>query len=209
MTSTARTTPTGTITQLPDTSFGILGLLTFGQELSGYDMVKAVEGSLGFFWAPAKSQIYTELKRLRAAGLITEREVAQDNRPDKRVYTITPTGVEAFQAWLRAADDEPEEVKSVFLLKLFYGHRMEGTEVRAKLLEFRAWAEASLAQYEAIEAIIDEHGGPDAPNQLYPYLTLTYGLAHARAGIAWADDVLARLDAGAATGTRKKKGGKR
>jgi DNA-binding PadR family transcriptional regulator len=180
-------------------------LLTFGQELSGYDMVKAVEGSLGFFWAPAKSQIYSELKRLKEVGFISEREVAQASRPDKRVYTMTPAGKEAFDDWLRQGDAVAEEVRSIFLLKLFYGHEMSDDEVRTKVLEFRAQAQESLESYTAIESTIAEHGGPDAPYQFYPYLTLTYGLAHARAGIEWADEVLARLDAR----EKSRKGGKR
>lgn len=175
-------------------------MLTFGQELSGYDMVKAVEGSVGFFWAPAKSQIYAELKRLRGAGMIDEREVPQDSRPTKRVYTITPEGREAFTAWQRSADAEPEETKSIFLLKLFFGHQLPPDEVRTKVVEFREWAAAALAGYEGIEHAIEDHGGPDAPFQLYPYLTLTYGLAHAQCALAWADDVLARLDARAKEG---------
>lgn len=199
------TSPGQTIPELPDTSYGILGLLTFGRELSGYDMAKAVEGSLGFFWAPAKSQIYTELKRLREVGLISEREVPQDNRPTKRVYTITPAGQDAFRAWLAASDEEPEEVRSVFLLKLFFGHELTPAQVRDKVGEFRAWCAATLAGYEAIENAIEGAGGPEAANQLFPYLTLTYGLAHARCGLAWADEVLARLDAGSPA----KKGGKR
>lgn len=190
---------------MPDTSFGLLGLLTFGQELSGYDMVKAVEGSLGFFWAPAKSQIYSELKRLKQVGFISEREVAQENRPDKRVYTITSLGKEAFDEWLRRRDHEPEEVRSILLLKLFFGHEMSDGEARAKVLEFRAWAQDALEKYTAIESAIAEHGGPEAPQQFFPYLTLTYGLAHARAGMQWADEVLARLDAR----EKSRKGGKR
>jgi DNA-binding PadR family transcriptional regulator len=168
-------------------------------------MVKAVEGSLGFFWAPAKSHIYSELKRLRSVGFITEREVAQETRPDKRVYTITAAGKEAFDAWLRHHDDEPEEVRSILLLKLFYGHEMSDDEVRTKIFAFRAWAQDSLEKYTAVEATIAEHGGPEAPQQFYPYLTLTYGLAHARAGIEWADGVLAHLDAR----EKSRNGGKR
>jgi DNA-binding PadR family transcriptional regulator len=78
--------------KLPATSYAILGLLTFGQELSGYDLGKVVEQSIGFFWTPAKSQVYGELRRLVAVGYATGREVEQSGRPDKRLYAITPDG---------------------------------------------------------------------------------------------------------------------
>lgn len=38
----------------------MLGLLSFDQELSGYDLKKWADGSLRFFyWSPAISQIYS------------------------------------------------------------------------------------------------------------------------------------------------------
>src|SRR3990172_6975272 len=83
----------------PDTAYGVLGMLTFGQ-MSGYDLTKAIEGSIGFFWAPAKSQLYAELRRLVTLGWAREREVEQTDRPDKRIYTITPAGEGALRTWL-------------------------------------------------------------------------------------------------------------
>jgi DNA-binding PadR family transcriptional regulator len=176
-----------------DTSFAILGLLSMGQELSGYDLVKAVEGSVGFFWTPAKSQIYAELKRVVSLGWATEREVPQSNRPDKRVYTLTPEGQDALHTWLKGPDEEPEDIKSVFLLKLFYGHLLDREDVIAKVLEYREWARSMLARYEAIDQLIDEHGGHEGP-QFYPWVTLTYGIAHARCGVEWSERLLQELE---------------
>src|SRR5919106_3112715 len=75
----------------PTTSYAVLGLLTFG-EMSGYDITKVAEQSIGFFFTPAKSQIYSELRRLVSLGYSTEREVEQDRLPDKRLYRITERG---------------------------------------------------------------------------------------------------------------------
>src|SRR5207244_12352068 len=75
---------------LPAPTYAILGLLTWG-EMSGYDLGKLIEGSIAhFFFKPAKSQIYAELRRLVGEGFATEREVAQDSRPDKRLYAVAP-----------------------------------------------------------------------------------------------------------------------
>ena len=41
----------------------VLGLLADG-ERSGYDLLKAIERSVGFFWTPAKSQLYALLPKL-------------------------------------------------------------------------------------------------------------------------------------------------
>jgi PadR family transcriptional regulator AphA len=53
--------------KLSMTSYGVLGLLTFGA-MSGYDLTKQAERSIGYFWTPAKSQVYSELRRLAEMG---------------------------------------------------------------------------------------------------------------------------------------------
>ena len=51
--------------ELPSTSYAVLGLLSGGRELSGYDLRKWAANSLQFFyWSPSLSHIYTELRRL-------------------------------------------------------------------------------------------------------------------------------------------------
>ena len=51
------------------TSWAVLGLLSFGEELSGYDLKKWADWSLRFFyWAPSYSQIYGELRKLEEIG---------------------------------------------------------------------------------------------------------------------------------------------
>jgi DNA-binding PadR family transcriptional regulator len=77
------------VLKLPTTSYIILGLLTF-EEMSGYDLKLLADRSVKYFyWSPTKSQIYSELRRLESHGLVTMREVIQERRPDKRIYTIT------------------------------------------------------------------------------------------------------------------------
>ncbi len=50
---------------IPVTGYAILGLLTFGDELTGYEIKQRADVTLRFYWvSPAMSQIYTELRRL-------------------------------------------------------------------------------------------------------------------------------------------------
>jgi DNA-binding PadR family transcriptional regulator len=172
---------------LPTTTYAILGLLTFG-ETSGYDLAKLVDRSVGFFWSPAKSQIYAELRRLVSLGFATEREVEQRDRPDKRLYRITDRGTRALRSWLERADEEPESVKSQFLVKVFFGHLMDrGTFVR-RMREYRTQAEAHLGTLRDVERQIR-----DDPEAAFPYLVLRAGLQHARATIRWIDEVLRQV----------------
>lgn len=181
------TTGAGSSESLPTTTFAILGLLTFG-ERSGYDLTKLVNRSVGFFWSPAKSQIYAELRRLVVLGFATEREVAQRDRPDKRLYRITERGTEALRAWLERSDEEPESYKSPFLVKVFFGHLMDrGTFVR-RMREYRAQAEEGLATLREVDRQIA--GDPEAEFQ---YFVLRAGLQHVRATIRWIDEVLRQV----------------
>jgi DNA-binding PadR family transcriptional regulator len=176
-----------TRTGAPDTTYGVLGMLTFG-EMSGYDLGKAIEGSIGFFWAPAKSQLYAELRRLVGLGWARERRVEQTDRPDKRIYTITPAGERALRAWLGTPPAEFDPIKSPFLLRLFFAHLGEAGAARELVTAHRRQARELLGAWEAIDAELREEGGP-----LPPYLTLTYGIAYARAVLAWCDEALERL----------------
>ena len=73
-------------TKLSGTANAVLGLLSFGTELSGYDLKKWADHSLSlFFWSPASSQIYAELRRLEAPGYVTSRQVPEAPGADARV----------------------------------------------------------------------------------------------------------------------------
>ena len=86
---------------LPTTSYALLGLLTFGDDLTGYELKQRADRTLRFYWvSPAMSQVYTELARLAAARL---REPPGTRAPTGgRRSTGSPTkGREALAAWLR------------------------------------------------------------------------------------------------------------
>ncbi|HLM29721.1 MAG TPA: hypothetical protein VK360_07350, partial [Acidimicrobiales bacterium] len=53
------------------TGHTLLGLLSFGTELSGYELKRWAD-NLRFFWsAPAMSQVYREVERLAEAGYVS------------------------------------------------------------------------------------------------------------------------------------------
>ena len=57
---------------LPTTSYVILGLLTL-REMSGYDLKQLINKSIThFYWSPAKSQIYGELRRLESVEIASK-----------------------------------------------------------------------------------------------------------------------------------------
>ena len=172
-------------TRLSATEYALLGLLSDG-ERSGYDLGKLIRGSVGHFWAPAKSQIYAVLPRLVRDGYATVRELPQFDKPDKRLYRLTPKGRRVLREWLEDADVEPDVSRNPILLKIFFAADLSADALVALLEERLRSERESLAEYEEIERRIaaDE-------TEFYGSLTLKFGLARVRATIEWAEEAIA------------------
>ncbi|WP_438817568.1 PadR family transcriptional regulator [Streptomyces finlayi] len=156
---------------LPATSWAVLGLLSFGEELSGYDLKKWSDWSLRFFyWSPSFSQIYSELKRLEKAGFASSRLVAQGTGTrDKRVYRITDEGMTAVRRWAREAPVDPPVLKHGPMLRLWLGHLLEPDQMREVLARHREFAEKMRRR-----AVADVEGSKDEAAWAYPTLTLKW-----------------------------------
>ncbi|MEU9373994.1 PadR family transcriptional regulator [Streptomyces sp. NPDC048255] len=156
---------------LPATSWAVLGLLSFGEELSGYDLKKWSDRSLRFFyWSPSFSQIYSELKRLEQAGYASSRTVAQETGTrDKRVYRITGAGMAAVRAWARETPADPPVLKHGPMLRLWLGHLLEPEQMRELLLQQQEFAETM-----RLRAVADEADVEDGAEWPYPALTLKW-----------------------------------
>ena len=167
-------------TSLTATEAAVLGLLATRGERSGYDLRKLVEGSVGYFWSPAKSQTYAVLPRLVRQGLLTRRDVEQSQRPDKQLYRITERGERAVREWL-AEPVHPEPDRNVLLLKLFFGEYTSPDALLEHVRAYRREAEELRAELDAIE---ERAAGRE--RDFYPALTRRYGRAWADAVIGWA-----------------------
>jgi PadR family transcriptional regulator, regulatory protein AphA len=162
----------------------VLALLSVEGERSGYDLTKSAAKSVGHIWAPARSHLYAVLGRLARDGLARTRTVVQSDRPDKQLYTVTPAGQEALEAWLAADDDDDDS----FHLKVFYG----GLLPRRRLIEHvAAYRDRIHERLEVYDAISEEN--TNRGHDYYHRLMLDFGYARARASLAWADDVLRKL----------------
>jgi PadR family transcriptional regulator, regulatory protein AphA len=171
------------------TEHAVLGLLAFG-ERSGYDLARAASRSIGYMWAPSRSQIYKVLPRLVEWGLATTREVEQQGRPDKALYRLTPAGRQALRSWVEEVEDDPAGGNSVFLLKLFFGWTAAPEAAANQLEAYRGLLERRLAEFEALEAGLED----DEP--VHSRIALRHGIARARATLEWVEDARRLLERG-------------
>jgi DNA-binding PadR family transcriptional regulator len=105
--------------KLTPTSYIVLGMLDILGESTPYRIKQVVAGSVGHFWTFPHAQLYSEPKRLAAAGLIAE-EREQGGRRRKH-YSLTGAGREALAAWRAEPTDDLGELRQPALLKLFFG----------------------------------------------------------------------------------------
>ena len=123
----------------------LLGLLA-ERPRTGYGLLKHFEQSLAYAWPASHSQIYPELAKLLAAGLIREGEtLPRGGRP----YEITPAGLDEVRRWLR--ETEPSRtVRSEATLRLFFLWLLEADDAEAYLRGEAKLSRAVLAELEAI-----------------------------------------------------------
>lgn len=86
--------------------------------MSGYDLAKTFDASIGFFWRASHQQVYRELARLREKGLVDSREIEQSGRPNRIIHTITKAGEDVVHAWSLKPCRMPS-VKDELLVKLY------------------------------------------------------------------------------------------
>lgn len=106
-----------------------LGMLTDGAA-SGYDLKKQFESSFGHFFAAGYGSIYPALSALAEQGLVNCTEIAQEGKPDRKVYAITAAGR---QFLLTALEHRSpcHKVRSEFLAMLCFSHLMQPENVEA------------------------------------------------------------------------------
>lgn len=150
-----------------------LGILALG-DASGYEIKKMVaEGSFSFFSEASYGSIYPALTRLTEEGLITCREMAQDKRPDKKVYSLTPAGRAQLTDQLRRGAG-PDKNRSEFLAALLFAEAVSPDRVRALL-------ESRISRHEekirSLTALLDEGMSPASE------FVLEYGIAMQKAAL--------------------------
>jgi DNA-binding PadR family transcriptional regulator len=171
------------------TESALLGLLALEGELSPYDLLKVVEGSVGFFFAPARSHVYDVLPRIERLGWVASREVAQSGRPDKRLYRIARAGRKVLREWVQSPDPA-EHDRSIVLLKVYFGELVDPAATIARLDEVLGWARERHHLFLEMDA---RNLGNDA--EFFPLLTLRHGIEQSGATVRWAEEALARIHA--------------
>ncbi|HAM02092.1 MAG TPA: PadR family transcriptional regulator [Acidimicrobiaceae bacterium] len=158
---------------------GLLDLLA-GEPQSGYDLARFFEASMGNVWPAQHSQIYPELGKLVAEGLITQ---VDEGPRGRKLYQTTPEGIDALRTWLRESPPD-YSVRYEALLRIFTLWVLPTDEALAYLERDRAEYRRHLAQ---IETAIGEVEWSKNPINRGARLTIEFGRRFYATLIEWID----------------------
>lgn len=164
------------------TAHAALALLAFGPA-TGYELKQRAERTLRFFFAaPAMSQIYSELHRLTAAGLVARTEVG---------FALTEAGRAALAHWLAEGDLTPTVFKSHLALRLIVGHLGDPARLAADIATERSRAAAEL---EGVLSVRDSLARDD-PQLGWAWMVANWGTRYYGDMVAQLDQLAALVAA--------------
>jgi DNA-binding PadR family transcriptional regulator len=161
--------------------------------MTGYELAKTFDTSIGFFWRADHQQIYRELARLRDRGHVRGREVVQSGKPNKLVYTLTSEGRAALKQWA-TRPSSPSSIKDDLLVRLYALDSIDIDALRADLMARLEYHRDQFSRYERILRKRFPHGAA-SPADTGKLLGLRMGLRYQRAVAEWCEEALDTLSA--------------
>jgi DNA-binding PadR family transcriptional regulator len=168
-----------TMPDLNATAASLLGFL-LDQARTGWELVETVESGIGDFWNVTRSQVYRELRSLEEAGYV---EAGETGPRERRPYSITEAGREAFAAWI-VREPGPDVIRSPMLLMVWFGDHLDEALLSRFLTVHRLRHEQRLAHYRALLPLCA--ADPALRFQVY---ALQFGIAHEEAVLRWMESL--------------------
>ncbi|OBF50700.1 PadR family transcriptional regulator [Mycobacterium sp. 852002-50816_SCH5313054-b] len=175
---------------LAATSWALLGMMSYEEEVSGYDLKKWIDWGVDlYYWSPSYSQIYTELKKLEGLGLVTSRVERGEGTRSRRLYKITRAGMDAVTEWTNHAPVDAPVLKHAVLLRVTFGHLSNPSRLKEVLQEHVAYSEARHRK-----AVEDAEGAEAEPAWAYSALALRWAAKYYAAEREFALELIKEID---------------
>jgi len=166
-----------------------LGLLA-QQPMSGYDMKQFLENLDWLISTPSFGSLYPNLHALLKDELVTVNVMRNGDNPPRKVYSITDAGHEALQDWINEPFDPDASLRG-FLMRLMLANNLSRADLIDCLQQRRSQVAAHQLQLKEEKFSIDNE--EDDSSALSKSLAHEYGLAVAKAELAWLDRKLQEL----------------
>lgn len=170
--------------------FAILTALT-EKPSSGIELTRRFGRSIGYFWPASHQQIYRELDKLQADGLVAPTgDAPAPSRGNPRAMTVTARGAAALRAWAEQAEPV-RKVRDPMLVRLRAAAVLDDLDIRASLEAQLDEHESRLASYTAIDDA--QFGGVLDRQARLQQLILQGGIRSEQLWVQWCREVLAEL----------------
>jgi DNA-binding PadR family transcriptional regulator len=176
---------------LPMTAYALLGLLSFGDSLTGYELKQRADRTLRYYWvSPAMSQVYSELERLHDLRLVRRQGGGRTSS-----YSLTRRGRTTLTRWMRETPAGFPVLKHPVALRLLLGALVDPESVTAMLREHLVALEA---EHEDLEKVRVSLQGVDGAGDAfrYPALVADWGLSYFEHERTIIEDLLRRIEEG-------------
>jgi len=128
--------------------YALLGMLSI-RPMSGYDIKKFFDQSVGLIWNATHSQIYVQLDQMENEGLVEKRSIIQEGRPNKNLYRATDKGFRELQRWLGEPISTPD-YKDEFMLRFFFSDFLDRARLKQHLEKARELMTVKLGSLEKV-----------------------------------------------------------
>jgi DNA-binding PadR family transcriptional regulator len=159
-------------------------------EATGYELAGRFGTSAANYWSVRPAQLYAELTRMEEDGLVTAETVVQSKRPNKRIFSLTATGI----GEIRRYAGEPSErmsLKDELMIKIAGVDISDQAALLGDIARRRQSSVDMLRSYEATRQDMlrgrDEDTFVRTAHRVGPYLTLLRGIASERGTLDWCD----------------------
>lgn len=169
------------------------------QSGSGYELAHRFDRSIGYFWTATHQQIYRTLRVMEDDGWVHATTVAQQGRPDKKVYAVSAKGRAELARWIAepltgrgsALSDTRTRDVAVKLRGAAYG---DPAALRTQIAALRAEHADLLDTYRGFEKRQFPDPSALSGTALHQYLVLRGGIRAEESAIDWLDEVAAALE---------------
>lgn len=171
----------------------ILGILSLEGAQSGYDIKQFIDESTQYFWYSDYSQVYRALNSIEQEGWATV-QLDPTNQRNRKTYTITPAGREAFQAWVEA-DFEIGQLRSPNVGRIFFGMFIPDERLREQISEHKAYWLGVQAVFSRIHDQLKNVEAKQYPEYArYWLLSIDLGRRVIQAYIDWCETILETIE---------------
>ena len=172
-------------------------LLTLLQQepQTGYKIVQSFDSAIGYFWSASHQQVYRELAKLSDDGHVTANLIKQTDKPDKKIYSISKTGVNALTEWLESPAKKTS-TKDPLLVKLLNANAKNYTAMIAELNVLYVRCGEMLKVYKNIEkTYYSESQRQSLPTtDLVLYIALRKGILGLQGQMKWQKEAISILE---------------